>query len=157
MKNGVKRLLVLYHSQSGSVQKMADAVLRGARRESAEVDVRERRALEGELEDLLWCDAVIFGTPENFGTMSGALKYFYDETFYPAQGKVQQLPYALFVKCGNDGSGAVRDVERIALGYPLRRVAEPLVVRGELDQGSIERCEELGQTLAAGIAMGLWQ
>lgn len=153
----MKHLLVLYHSRSGGAQQMADAVLRGARREASEVEVRERHALEGQLEDLLWCDGVIFGTPENFGTMSGALKHFFDETFYPAQGKVQQLPYALFIKCGNDGSGAVRDVERIARGYPLRRVAEPLIARGDLDKDLLRQCEDLGQTLAAGIAMGLWQ
>ncbi|MFP6663907.1 MAG: NAD(P)H-dependent oxidoreductase [Deltaproteobacteria bacterium] len=152
----MKHLLVLYHSQGGGAQRMAEAVLRGARREEAEVEVRERHALEGTLDDLLWADAVIFGTPENFGTMSGALKYFFDETFYPAQGKVQQKPYALFVKCGNDGSGAVREVDRIALGYPMRRVAEPVLGRGELDEEILSRCEELGQTLAAGLAMGLW-
>jgi multimeric flavodoxin WrbA len=152
----MKHLLVLYHSQSGGAQRMAEAVLRGARREAAEVEIRERYALEGTLDDLLWADAVIFGTPENFGTMSGALKYFFDETFYPAQGKVQQKPYALFVKSGNDGSGAVREVERIALGYPLRRIAEPVIGQGDLDEETIGRCEDLGQTLAAGLAMGLW-
>jgi multimeric flavodoxin WrbA len=152
----VKHLLVLYHSQGGGAQRMAEAVLHGARREEAEVEIRERHALEGTLDDLLWAEAVIFGTPENFGTMSGALKYFFDETFYPAQGKVQQKPYALFVKCGNDGSGAVREVDRIVRGYPMRRVAEPVLGRGELDEEILRRCEDLGQTLAAGLAMGLW-
>lgn len=152
----MKHLLVVYHSQGGGTQQMADAVLRGARREANEVEIREKAALEGTVGDLLWADGVIFGTPENFGTMSGALKYFFDETFYPAQGKIRQLPYALFVKCGNDGSGATRDVDRIAKGFPLRRIAEPVICQGEVGDEILAACDQLGQTLAAGIAMGLW-
>ena len=88
--------------------------------------------------------------------MSGALKDFFDRTFYPAQGKVSQLPYALFVKAGNDGTGAVTSVERIARGYPLRRVADPLVVRGEVGEDAVARCEELGETIAAGLSFGIF-
>ena len=108
-----RRLLIVFHSQSGSAQRLAEAVIRGARRTEG-VTVRDVRALDATLDDLLWAEAVIFGTPENFGYMSGALKDFFDRTFYPAQGKVSQLPYALFVKAGNDGTGAVTSVERIA-------------------------------------------
>ena len=134
---------------------MAEAVVRGAGTEDG-VEVRALRALEAGLDDLLWAEALLLGTPENFGYMSGALKDFFDRTFYPAQGRVQALPYALFVKAGNDGTGAVTSVERIARGYPLRRVAEPLVVRGELSDADLARCEELGQTLAAGLALGIY-
>ena len=88
--------------------------------------------------------------------MSGALKDFFDRTFYPAQGRIRGLPYALFVKAGNDGTGAVTSVERIARGYPLTRVAEPLIVRGEVTREDLERCEELGQTLAAGLTLGIF-
>jgi multimeric flavodoxin WrbA len=152
----VKHLLIVFHSQTGHTQRMADAVLRGARAEAEQVETRMLRALAAGLDDLLWCDGLIVGTPENFGFMSGAVKDFFDRTFYPAQGKVHQLPYALFVSCGNDGSGAVRQVERIARGYPFRRVADPIVARGELDAEVLGRCEELGQTLAAGLAMGIF-
>jgi len=134
---------------------MADAVLAGASQEP-EVETRVVRALEAGLDELLWAEAVIFGTPENFGYMSGALKDFFDRTFYPAQGKVNQLPYAVFVKCGNDGSGAVFNIERIAKGYPLRKVAEPIVHQGEVDEEVLDRCTELGQTLAAGLALGIF-
>jgi multimeric flavodoxin WrbA len=150
-----KRLLIVFHSQSGSVERMAEAVLQGASREP-QVEVRTARALAAGLDDLLWADALILGTPENFGYMSGALKDFFDRTFYPAQGVVRSLPYALFVKAGNDGSGAVTSIERIARGYPLKAVAEPVIVRGELGKGDLERCEELGQTLAAGLALGIF-
>ena len=134
---------------------MTTAVLEGARREPA-VEVRERAALKGTLTDLLWADGVIFGTPENFGTMSGALKFFFDETFYPAQGKIRQLPYALFVKCQNDGTGAVREVERILRGYPMDPIAPALIARGDLTEEILDSCRDLGQTMAAGLDMGLW-
>lgn len=150
-----RRLLIVFHSQSGSAQRLAEAVIRGARRTEG-VTVRDVRALDATLDDLLWAEAVIFGTPENFGYMSGALKDFFDRTFYPAQGRVSQLPYALFVKAGNDGTGAVTSVERIARGYPLRRVADPLVVRGEVGEDDVARCEELGETIAAGLAFGIF-
>ncbi|MBM4242661.1 MAG: flavodoxin family protein [Deltaproteobacteria bacterium] len=149
------RLLIVFHSQGGSAQRLADAVLRGARRADG-VEVRGLRALDASLDDLLWAQAVIFGTPENFGYMSGALKDFFDRTFYPAQGKVAQLPYALFVKAGNDGTGAVTSVERIARGYPLKRIAEPVVVRGEVGEQDVLRCEELGETVAAGLTLGIF-
>lgn len=150
-----RRLLVVFHSQGGAAERMTEAVVRGARR-AGEVEVRAVRALDASLDDLLWAQAVLFGTPENFGYMSGALKDFFDRTFYPAQGKVNQLPYAVYVKAGNDGSGAVSSIERIARGYPLRQVAEPLIVRGELAAADLARCEELGETLAAGLALGIF-
>ena len=151
----MKHLLVIHHSQTGGTGKMTDAVLEGARREES-VEVRERAALKGTLEDLLWADGVIFGTPENFGTMSGALKFFFDETYYPAQGKVRHLPYALFVKCQNDGTGAVREVERILRGYPMQAIAPALIARGDLTDEALDDCRDLGQTMAAGLDMGLW-
>jgi len=153
--DGTRRLLVVFHSQSGSVERMADAVVRGARREAG-VEVRSVRALAAGLDDLLWAEALLVGTPENFGYMSGALKDFFDRTFYPAQGKVHGLPYAIFIKAGNDGTGAISAIERIARGFPLKPVAEPVIARGDLTDGDIERCEELGQTLAAGLALGIF-
>lgn len=150
-----RRLLVVFHSQGGSLARMSEAVVRGASRVD-DVTVRVVRALEAGLDDLLWAQAVLLGTPENFGYMSGALKDFFDRTFYPAQGKVNGLPYALFVKAGNDGSGAVTSIERIARGYPLRKVAEPLVVRGDVSDADLLRCEELGETIAAGLALGIF-
>ncbi len=155
MDSAMKHLLIVYHSQGGGTQKMADAVLAGASEEKG-VETRRIRALDAGLDDLLWAQAVIFGTPENFGYMSGALKDFFDRTFYPAQGKVDQLPYAVFIKCGNDGSGALFNIERIAKGYPLRKVAEPIVHQGEVEEEVLEKCTELGQTLAAGLALGIF-
>ena len=151
----MKRLLVVFHSQGGRLAGLADAVVRGASREEG-IEVRAVRAREAGLDDLLHADAVIFGTPENFGYMSGGLKDFFDRTFYPAQGRVERMPYAIFVVAGNDGTGAVTSIQRIARGYPMREVADPVVVRGEPTPGDVVRCEELGQTIAAGLALGIF-
>lgn len=151
----MKRLLVLYHSQSGATERMARAVLRGATEEDG---VRSRlcRAAEAGLAELLDCDGLLLGSPENLGYLSGGMKDFFDRTFYPAQPHALNLPYALFISAGNDGRNAARQAERILRGYPMRAVAEPLILRGEPDEPGLERCRELGLTLAAGLALGIF-
>ncbi|MBT6114810.1 MAG: flavodoxin family protein, partial [Porticoccaceae bacterium] len=101
-------------------------------------------------------DGLLFGTPENFGTMSGALKDFFDRTYYPAEPFQLNLPYALFISAGNDGSGAVREIDRIAIGYPLRKINEPLIATGDINQQHLEQCEEFGLAMAAGLSLGIF-
>ena len=153
----MKHLLIVYHSQSGSNAQLAQAVLRGAQQEE-EVETRLMRAFDAHTEDLLWADAVIFGSPENFGYLSGGLTDFFARTFYPylEQAPTQSLPYAFFSSTGNDGSGALRQLRRIVTGYRMREVAEPIIVIGDLRDGDLQRCEELGQTLAAGLSLGIF-
>jgi hypothetical protein len=88
--------------------------------------------------------------------MSGAIKDFFDRTFYPAEGKVDGLPYAIYVSAGNDGTGAVSSIERIAIGYKWKRIAEPLIVRGVPTTAALVQCRELGQTMAAGLSAGIY-
>lgn len=150
-----KKLLIIYHTQSGNTGQLCQAVQRGAATES-EVEVRCKMAKDGVLEDLLWCDAVLFGTPENFGYMSGALKDFYDRTYYPAEPYELNLPYALFISAGNDGTNAVRECDRILKGYPMKKILEPLIARGEVTDAHLQAAEELGQTVACGLAFGIY-
>lgn len=153
----MKHLLIVYHSQTGHTAAMAEAVGRGARSpDVAGVEVRMLRAAEAGPDDLLWADAVILGSPENFGYMSGAMKDFLDRTYYPCEGKVESLPYAIFISAGNDGSGALSSIQRIARGYPLRAVQEPLIARGETTDAVLASCEELGMAMAAGLEMGVF-
>ena len=153
----MKHLLIVYHSQSGHTRAMAEAVHRGARSPDIEgVETRMLRATDAGPRDLLRADALILGTPENFGYMSGAMKDFLDRTFYPCQGRVQSLPYAVFICAGNDGSGALSSIRRIARGYPLREVQEAIVRKGEPDEAVLARCEELGTALAAGLELGVY-
>lgn len=153
----MKHLLIVYHSKTGHTQQLAEAALKGAQHEDIEdVDVRMLSAKEAGPTDLLWADGLLLGTPENFGYMSGALKDFLDRTFYEVEGKLNPLPYAVFISAGNDGTGAVRAIERIANGYPFTRVQEPIICRGEVNEDALVRCEELGMALAAGIEMGVF-
>lgn len=150
------KLLIVYSSQTGRTARLAGAVVAGASAFEPAPELRLVRALDAGLDELLWADGLLFGTPENFGYMSGALKNFFDRTYYPAQGRVSGRPYAIFVSAGNDGLGAVNAIERIARGYPLQKVAEPVIVRGEPDAAGFARCVELGQTLAAGLGYGVF-
>ena len=152
-----KHLLIVYHSQSGTTAQMADAVIRGARSPDIDnVEVRTRTALEAMAADLLWCDAFILGTPENFGYMSGAMKYFLDRSFYDCVDRIDGCPYALFVRAGNDGTGAITSVRRILKGLAVREVQEPVLIAGDFDAVRLAECEELGLTMAAGLEAGVF-
>ena len=151
------KLLIVYHSQSGTTTRMAEHVIAGARDPAVDdVDVRVREALDANAEDLLWCDGFILGTPENFGYMSGALKVFLDRVYYEVIDKVDAKPYALFVRAGNDGTGAITSVTRILTGLKVREVQAPLLIAGEFDESRLPECTELGLTMAAGLEAGVF-
>jgi len=152
-----KHLLIVYHSQSGTTSQMADAVIRGARSPDIDnVEVRTRNALEATAEDLLWCDAFLLGTPENFGYMSGAMKYFLDRSYYDCVDRIDGLPYALFVRAGDDGTGAITSLRRILKGLAVREVQDPVLIAGKFDAARLVECEELGMTMAAGLEAGVF-
>ncbi len=119
-------------------------------------ELRERHALLATADDLLWAQGLLLGTPEHFGYMSGALKDFFDRSFYPAEGRTAGLPYGLFVSAGNDGRGTITAVERIVAGYGWRAIADPVRVVGDPDETALARCRELGGTLIAGLAAGIF-
>jgi len=150
-----KKLLIIYHTQSGNTGCMAQAVLRGAQ-SIEETETVMKQAAQATLEDLLACHGLLIGTPENFGYMAGMLKDFFDRTYYPAEGKMTGVPYAIFVSAGNDGTNAVLQVERIAAGYGWKKVNEAVIARDGVSEADLLRCEELGATLAAGIGFGIF-
>ncbi len=153
----MKHLLIIYHSKTGNTERLAQSVIDGARSDDIEtVEIRVKRAAEADATDLLWANALILGTPENFGYMSGALKDFFDRTFYEVEGKLNPLPYALFVSAGNDGSNAVRAVRRIVGGYPMHEVQAPVVVPGAISEADLARCTELGMAFAYGLDAGIF-
>ena len=150
-----KRLLIVYHSQSGATASLAMAARAGALREEG-VEVRLLRAWDAGIDDLRACDALLLGAAENSGSLAGAMKDFLDRTFYPAQPLQLNLPYGVFISAGNDGRGAVAQVQRILSGYPMKPVAEPIILRGEVTDDYRERCAELAQTLVAGLSLGIF-
>ena len=148
-------ILVVYASDYGSTEKMAQAVAAGARA-IEDIDVVCKKAGEATLEDLLKADGLAVGTPENFGYMSGMVKDFFDRTYYPAQDKVFRKPYVIFISAGNDGTGALKAVERIALGYKFKPVYNPVISRGPLTMDILDQCRELGGVLAGGCQAGIY-
>ncbi len=134
---------------------MADAVCEGAKAIDG-VEIILRKAPEATLDDLLTCDGLAVGTPENFGYMSGMIKDFFDRTYLEAQDKVFRKPFVVFISAGNDGTGALRAIERITLGYKVKTVFSPVIAQGEITGEILEKCRELGGTLAGGCAMGIY-
>lgn len=151
-----KRLLLVYSTQTGRTRRLADAALSGAAEFADEVEATPLPALSAGVDELMACDGLLIATPENFGYISGAVKDFLDRTYYPCEGRRIGLPYALLVSAGNDGSGAVRAIERIATGFAWQAVAAPLIVVGEPDDDALARARETGQMLAAGLSVGVF-
>ena len=152
----MKHVLILYSSQTGHTEAVCRAAEAGAASQANDVETRFKRAADAELDDLLWADGLLIGTPENFGYMAGAVKDFLDRTYYPAQNRTTGLPYALLVSAGNDGRGAVTAIDRIAIGYGWKPVAEPIIVRGEIVEADLMACRELGEAFATGVALGMF-
>ena len=151
----MKTLLIVYHSQSGACLRLASAARRGARREQ-DCGVVWRRAWDAGTADLLHCDALLLVGAENSGSVAGAIKDFLDRTYYPVQAAELHLPCALLLSAGNDGRGAERQLQRILSGYPMRLVAQPVLCRGAVTAQHEQASEELGQTLAAGLSLGIF-
>jgi len=150
-------ILVIYHSQAGHTKRMAESVAKGAACIKG-VTVVLKRASEASLRDLFECDGLAIGSPEYFGYMAGMVKDFFDRTYDEARGRkeVFKKPYVLFVSAGNDGTGALNNIERICTGYQFKKVYEPVVARGEIDRETLVRCDELGKTIAAGCKEGIY-
>lgn len=151
-----KKLLVVAHAPSVNTQRMVDAVLKGARHEDIEnVEVTHIPPLQANAEDVLAADAIILGTTENLAYMSGALKDFFDRTYYAVLEKRQGMPAAAYIRAGQDGTGTKRALETILIGLKWRWVQEPLVCRGEFSEDFIGQCEELGLSMAASLDAGI--
>ncbi len=147
-----RQLLVVAHEPSPNTRRMVEALLRGAAHADIErVEARHVRPLEAGPDDVLACDAIVLGTTENLGYMSGALKDFFDRTYYNVIERTEGLPYALYVRAGMDGTGTRRAVESICTGLSWRPVQEPLICRGQWQDAFLEQCEELGLYMAASL------
>lgn len=159
------RLLIVYHTLSGGTESLAAAAALGASG-IVETETVLKRAADANGEDLLAADGLLLGTPENFGYMSGMLKDFFDRVYYAAENKVMARPYSVFVCAGNDGTGAMREVDRIVTGLRMKKVHPGVIARrvggmagssrGHLDPADLARARDLGATLAAGLAYGVF-
>ena len=158
----MKRLLIVYHTQFGGTAQMAEAAFAGAR-SIAEVDTAFLRAAEAGVADLVAADALLVATSENFGGMAGIVKDFLERVYYPCEGRLEGRAYSVLVCAGTDGTGAMRDVDRVATGLRLRKVHPGLIHKSgvtarpvTLPDEVLARCREIGATLAAGLAAGIY-
>ena len=152
----MKNLLIVAHAPSPNTRKLREAAARGARHEDIEsVSVTVKAPLEAGPDDVMACDAILLGTTENLGYMSGALKDFFDRTYYPVLEEKQGLPCAIYIRAGHDGTGTRRAVESIVTGLRWNWVQDPLVLRGDWQASFEGQVEELGMYLAAGLDAGI--
>jgi multimeric flavodoxin WrbA len=163
----MKTLLIVYHSMTGGTLQMAQAAATGARREPA-VQVLLLRAADAQAADVLNAGGFIFATPENLAALSGKMKDFFDRTYYAALDRLNGRPYASLICAGSDGRSAAGQIERIAAGWRLKRIADPIIVcthaqtaeeilrPKHIAEGDLTPCEELGATLASGMALGVF-
>lgn len=157
MGEPVKQLLIVAHAPSPNTRKLAEAVQRGANHaDITDVTVRWKPPLEASPEDVLSADAIVLGTTENLGYMSGALKDFFDRCYYPVLEQKQGLACALYIRAGMDGTGTRRAVETIVTGLRWNWVQPPLVLKGEWQDGFEQQVEELGMYVAAGLEAGIF-
>jgi multimeric flavodoxin WrbA len=167
MVGSSKKLLIVYHSMTGGTEQMVNAAADAARAESV-LTVSLLRAAEAEPADVLEADAYLFATPENLAAMSGQMKDFFDRTYYAALERINGRPFAAMICAGSDGTSAAAQIVRIALGWRLRPIADPLIVcthaqspqdilrPKHIGAKDLSRCAELGATLAAGAALGIF-
>ena len=159
------KLLIVYHSRTGGSRQMAEAAAASAR---AEVETVLKPATEATPDDLLSADGYIFCAPENLAAISGAMKEFYDRSYYAVLGRIEGRPYAQMVCAGSDGENAARQTARIAQGWRLREVQPPLIVcthaqtpeailaEKTIPEDALSRCRELGAALGAGLSLGVF-
>lgn len=162
----MKTLLIVWHSLTGGSEAMARAAADAAVAE--DVTVGLHHANDASAEAMLAADGYLFVCPENLAAIAGVMKAFFDRTYYPVLGRIEGRPYAQLVCAGSDGSNAVRQVARIATGWRLKAVAEPVIVCTHADTpeailapktirpADLDRCREVGRLLAAGLAMGIF-
>jgi multimeric flavodoxin WrbA len=163
----MKTILVIYHSMTGGSEQMARALIEGAATEAGTA-TRLLHASTTCATDVINADAYVFATPENLAAVSGLMKDFFDRCYYPALELIGGRPYATLICAGSDGRNAARQIERIATGWRLRPVAEPLIVcthaqtteailaPKSIGSAELDRCRELGATLATGLALGIF-
>ena len=163
----MKTLLIVWHSRTGAARQMAEAAAAAARAEP-EVSVRLLPAAQAQPGDLLAAQGYLFACPENLAAMSGEMKEFFDRSYYPCLDRLNGRPYAAMIAAGSDGEGAARQLARIATGWRLKAIAEPLIVCTHaqtpeailapktLARSALAPCAEGGGALAAGLALGVF-
>jgi NAD(P)H-dependent FMN reductase len=153
----VRKLLLVVHCPSDNTRQLRDALIKGASHpDISGIEIKVTEPLKTSAEDVLWADAIVLGTTENFGYMSGAMKDFFDRIYYPCLEQCQGLTCAIAIRAGLDGTGTKIAMEKILTGLKWKQIREPLISTGKFQSSFIEDWEELGMTMAAGLEAGIY-
>lgn len=151
-----KQLLVVAHCPSPNTEALREALLSAIRQQDApKVQLTSLSPFDVKADHVLATDAIILGTTENLGYMSGALKDFFDRTYYAVLEKKQGLPCAAFIRAGHDGTGTLRALQSITTGLKWRWVQEPLILRGSYQTSFEDQVAELGAAMACALDEGI--
>ena len=142
----MKKLLIVYHSQSGNTETMAKAFYEGALSSGAKVNLK--KAVDTTSKDIIDCDAIIFGTPNYFSYMAGALKDLFDRTFNDVRRKANGKLYVVFGSSGDGGSQALDSVENICNALKFKRAFDGVLAPGKPSPHALQQCRNRGQKLA---------
>ena len=100
--------------------------------------------------------------------ISGVMKDFFNRCYYPGLGRIEGRPYATIIAAGSDGEGAQRQLDRIATGWRLKRVADPMIVNFDAQSPEailapkhpsnevLDECRSLGAAMVEGISLGIF-
>ena len=148
------RLLIVHHTPSPATHALLDAVRAGATDpQLGEVEVVVRPALSATAADVLEADGYLLGTPANLGYMSGALKHFFDQVYYPCLDATVGRPFGAWVHGQSDTTGALRALEVITTGLRWKAAQAPVTIIGEPTRSDLDACTELGGAVAAGLLL----
>lgn len=157
------QLLIVWHSRTGTAAALARAAAAGAGSQAVLMP-----AHTVEPEHLLAARGYLFACPENLASMSGAMKEMFDRCYYGLLGHIEARPYATIIAAGSDGTGAQRQIDRIATGWRLKRVAEHWILNTAaqtaeeilapktVDEAALTQARELGAALAQGLKLGIF-
>ncbi|MCA0977777.1 NAD(P)H-dependent oxidoreductase [Qipengyuania flava] len=156
-------LLIAWHGRTGTSKALATSAAEGAAANGSLLPAADVLP-----DDLLAAAGYLFVCPENLASMSGEMKEMFDRCYYPVLGKLNGRPFATIIAAGSDGEGAQRQIDRIAKGWRLKRVAEPWIVNTEaqspeailaaktLEPSTLQTARQMGEALAEGIASGMF-
>lgn len=156
-------LLIVWHSRTGGSRALAGAAAEGGGTAARLVGAEEVMP-----DDLLAAGGYLFVGPENLAALSGVMKEMFDRCYYPCLGRLEGRPYATIICAGSDGENAQRQLDRIATGWRLRRVADPLIINTAaqtpeailapktLPTDRLTEARDLGAALAEGLAAGIF-
>jgi multimeric flavodoxin WrbA len=147
------RVLVVHHTVSPATQELLEVSLLGLNAAATELDAQvvvvTVAALGAGAHDVLSADAVLLGTPANIGYLSGAMKHFFDQIYYPCLEQTRGLPFGAYLHGNDDTAGAQRALGTITTGMGWLEVRPAVTVVGEPDPDDREQLNDLAGMVAA--------